>query len=155
MGSTLGLSTTWLSTHDNVVADAISRHKRLSDSDTYDFSALLTNHPSLQSCRRFQPSELLLSMLWGILLKRLSDNTDAKAIKTRESRLSNFLDFIKRNDLTATYLTTNPIVVDKIISRYIVYIISGFGCTTKFIEAKTVTEYLKEINKHYVANGLT
>ena len=68
MGSNLGLSTTWLSTHDNVVADAISRHKRLSDSDTYDFSALLTDHPSLQSCRRFQPLELLLSMLWGILL---------------------------------------------------------------------------------------
>jgi len=44
-------------------------------------------------------------------------------------------------------------MVDKIVSRYIVYIISGFGCTTKFIEAKTVKEYLKEINKHYVANG--
>ena len=91
--------------------------------------------------------------LGDIVEQRLSGCTDAKAIKTRESRLSNFLDFIKRNDLTATYLTTNPIVVDKIVSRYMVYIISGFGCTTKFIEAKTVKEYLKEINKHYVANG--
>ena len=75
MGSNLGLSTTWLSTHDNVVADAISRYKRLSVDDSYDFSALLTNHPSLHSCRRFQPTELLLSMLWEILL-----NNDSPAV---------------------------------------------------------------------------
>ena len=75
MGSNLGLSTTWLSTHDNVVADAISRHKCLSDDDSYDFSALLTNHPSLHSCRRFQPTRLLLSMLWEILL-----NNDSPAV---------------------------------------------------------------------------
>ena len=31
---------------------------------------------------------------------------------------------------------------------------SGYGCTTKYIEAKTVKEYLKEINKHYTAHGL-
>jgi hypothetical protein len=93
--------------------------------------------------------------LGDIVEQRLSGCTDAKATKTRESRLSNFLDFIKRNDLTASYLTTNPFEVDKIVSRYIVYILSGFGCTTKFIEANTVKEYLKEINKHYIANGFS
>lgn len=91
--------------------------------------------------------------LGDIVEQRLSGCTDAKSTKTRESRLGNFLDFIKRNGLGGTYLTANPFEVDKIVSRYIVYIISGFGCTTKFIEAKTVKEYLKEINKHYIANG--
>lgn len=75
IGSNLGLSTTWLSTHDNEVADAISRHKRLSDDDSYDFSTLLTSYPLLNSCRRFQPTQLLLSMLWGILL-----NNDSPAV---------------------------------------------------------------------------
>ena len=68
MGSALGLCTDWLSTHENTIADAISRYKRSSEGGIYDFSMLLTDHPTLRSCRQFQPSEHLLSMLWEILL---------------------------------------------------------------------------------------
>ena len=68
MGSTIGLCTDWISTTQNVIADDISRVKQSSEDGKYDFSQLLTDHPSLRSCRLFQPSQLLLSMLWEILL---------------------------------------------------------------------------------------
>jgi len=44
--------------------------------------------------------------------------------------------------------------VDTVVSRYVVYIMNGYGCTTKYIAVKTVKEYLKEINKHYTTYGL-
>ena len=91
--------------------------------------------------------------LGDIVEQRLSGCTDAKGAKTRESRLSNFLDFLNNNNIT-DYLSADPKWVDEVVSRYVVYIMSGYGCTTKYIEAKTVKEYLKEINKHYTAHGL-
>ena len=70
MGSTIGLCTDWISTTQNVIADDVSRVKRSAEDGKYDFSQLLTDHPSLRSCRLFQPSELLLSMFWEILLTK-------------------------------------------------------------------------------------
>ena len=92
-------------------------------------------------------------VLGDIVAQRLSGCTDAKGAKTRESRLGNFLDFLHNNNI-ANYLTPDPNWVDVVVSRYVVYTMSGYGCTTKYIEAKTVKEYLKEINKHYTAHGL-
>ena len=91
--------------------------------------------------------------LGDIVDQRLSGCNDAKGAKTRDSRLVNFLNFCTNNDIT-NYLSPDPNWVDTVISRYIVYIINGYGCTTKFIETKTVKEYLKEINKHYISHGL-
>ena len=71
MGTALGLDADYISTHENVVADDISRLKRPSDGQ-YDHSKLLTNHPLLCSCRTFQPSQNLLTMLWDIMLNSAS-----------------------------------------------------------------------------------
>lgn len=60
---------------------------------------------------------------------------------------------MKNNDID-NYLAVDPKWVDTVVSRYVVYIMNGYGCTSKYIEAKTVKEYLKEINKHYTAHGL-
>ena len=51
----------------NVVADDISHLKRSSDGH-YDHSKLTSDHPLLCSCRTFQPSKSLLTMLWDIVL---------------------------------------------------------------------------------------
>ena len=71
MGTALGLDADYISTHANVVADYISRLKRSSDGQ-YDHSKLLTDHPLLCSCRTFQPSKSLLTMLWDIMLNSAS-----------------------------------------------------------------------------------
>ena len=92
-------------------------------------------------------------ILGDIVEQRLSGCTDGKGAKTRESRLGNFLDFLQNNNVD-NYLTPDPKWVDAVVIRYVVYIMNGYGCTTKYIETKTVKEYLKEINKHYTAYGL-
>jgi hypothetical protein len=68
MGTRLAIQAEWLPTSLNVVADDISRLK-LGDPDTdIDYSVILQSHSVLQSCRNFQPSDSLLTMLWDLLL---------------------------------------------------------------------------------------
>ncbi len=71
MGSALGLDADYISMHANVVADDILHLKRSSDGQ-YDHSKLLSDHPLLCSCRTFQPSKSLLTMLWDIMLNNAS-----------------------------------------------------------------------------------
>ena len=77
MSTNLGIQCEWLSTKLNKVADDISR---LEDEDgNYDYSQLLTDHPSLQNCRQFQPSDTLLTMIYDILLR--NDSPDPLIIR--------------------------------------------------------------------------
>jgi hypothetical protein len=71
MGTSLSLDADYISTHENVIADDISRLKRSADGQ-YDHSKLLTDHPLLCSCRTFQPSKNLLTTLWDIMLNSAS-----------------------------------------------------------------------------------
>jgi hypothetical protein len=71
MDSKLGINAKWLSTIANVVADDISRLKQeqivknqTSNHPAIDYETLLQSHPQLQGCRRWTPSNKLLSLIW-------------------------------------------------------------------------------------------
>ena len=70
----LGINSEWLNTHDNIIADEISRLKKLHASSSqhfaFDYSLLQQKYPQLKNCRFFQPSPTLLSFLWDILLRK-------------------------------------------------------------------------------------
>ena len=77
MGTQLGIQAEWLPSKLNKIADDISR---LSDDDgEYDYSQLLVDHPSLNKCRQFQPSDTLLGMIWDIL--RHKDSPDPLIVR--------------------------------------------------------------------------
>lgn len=63
----VGLSLARVSTHDNEIADLISRLKKESDSLTF-FSDLAKSHPQLRTCRRFHPNPKLISAISDALL---------------------------------------------------------------------------------------
>lgn len=85
MSTKIGIQARWLSSETNGVADDISRLKKESDDGEYDFTRLLSDHPSLLSCRRFQPSNYLLGIIWGILLNNdLPDPLMLKKLKPEE-----------------------------------------------------------------------
>ena len=70
MGTNLGIQAEWLSTKLNVIADDMSR---LEGADgNYDYSQLIVDHPSLKTCRQFQPSPILLAMTSDVLLNNAS-----------------------------------------------------------------------------------
>ena len=73
MGSPLGINSKWIDTHNNFIADEISRFKKLQASSSqhysFDYSSLQQKYPQLKSCRFIQPSPGLLSMIWAVLLK--------------------------------------------------------------------------------------
>ena len=69
LSTNIGIQAEWLSTVLNIVADDISRVKLARD-DVYDYSQLFVDHPQLRTCRQFQPSDTLLTMIWNMLLNR-------------------------------------------------------------------------------------
>jgi hypothetical protein len=74
MDSPLGINSEWISTHDNEIADQISRIKkeklRTSPLFAYNYSKLQQNFQELKTCRFFQPSQELLSLIRQIVLTR-------------------------------------------------------------------------------------
>ena len=85
MGTDLGIQAEWLPSELNKIADDISRLKNESGkSGNYDYSQLLIDHPSLQPCRQFQPSDTLLTMIYDILLK--SASPDPLTVRKLEPR---------------------------------------------------------------------
>ena len=75
INSRLGINSRWLSTYENFIADEISRLKKemLESNPTnphpiVDYKCLLQEHSVLRTCRRFVPSEELISMLDSLLL---------------------------------------------------------------------------------------
>lgn len=75
INSKVGINSRWLSTTDNVIADEISRLKKLTNDDpnkSINFSSLFQSFPQLQTCRVYQPSQELLSCIWQCLSTRSS-----------------------------------------------------------------------------------
>jgi len=78
IGSRVGINAKWISTHENVIADKISRLKQTNEisstlptvKPTYDYSKLQQEHEELKVCSSFLPSPKLLSLIWEILLTR-------------------------------------------------------------------------------------
>jgi hypothetical protein len=77
MNSRLGINSKWLSTKDNFIADDISRLKQLlleqkptNPYPSIEYSILFQTYPQLQTCKRFVPSNDLISCIEQILLER-------------------------------------------------------------------------------------
>ena len=82
----LGVNAGWISTDNNVIADEISRLKKLQSSSSkhfsFNYSILQQKYPQLRNCRFFQPSPSLLSCLWDILLdKKLPSLEEVRTLK--------------------------------------------------------------------------
>lgn len=77
INSRLGINSKWISTKDNFIADDISRLKQLLIEEnptnlhpSIDYSILFQKYPQLQTCKKFVPSDDLISCIERILLER-------------------------------------------------------------------------------------
>jgi hypothetical protein len=79
INSPVGISSKWISTHDNEIADDISRQKRTSHSlvDSFDYSSLQQKYPVLTACSFFQIEPELLSLIWETVLTKKWPSHDA------------------------------------------------------------------------------
>lgn len=72
INSPLGINSQWISTHENYIADNISRLKTLLDERSrlsFDYSSLQQSYPQLKHCNFFQPQPELISLIWQIVLQ--------------------------------------------------------------------------------------
>jgi hypothetical protein len=76
IGLNIGVNAKWISTIENVIADKISRLKKLintysnspsSSSPAYDYANLQQEHKELIACTFFQPSPKLVLLIWEVL----------------------------------------------------------------------------------------
>jgi hypothetical protein len=65
----VGISVAHITTKHNVIADRISRIKRETNTIP-EFSSLLQDFPQLKSCKRFHPSNELISLIMDVLLQK-------------------------------------------------------------------------------------
>ena len=85
MGTKLGIQAEWLSTIDNSLADEISRITKPINKNYFDYESFLSTHPSLSNCRIFQPSQVLLGMIWDVLLNESSpDPLTVRTLKPQD-----------------------------------------------------------------------
>ena len=71
INSPLGITSQWISTHKNLISDAISRLKALSDEFSqlsFDYSTIQQKFPQLKHCSFFQLNPKLSSLIWHIVL---------------------------------------------------------------------------------------
>ena len=61
--------------------------------------------------------------------QRLSGFVDHKAAQTRDSRLIHFLAYIDEYKLTNKYLKHSSSIIDDLLSRYVLLLFMGYGCT--------------------------
>ena len=81
INNNVAVQTDHVATEINVIADAISRIKRESDSMRH-FETLLQDYPQLAGCRRFQPSaELILLITDAISQKRFVDPAEVNRVE--------------------------------------------------------------------------
>ena len=99
MNSKLGINSKWLSTHENFIADDISRLKKLlleqnptSQHPAIDYSIHFQKYPQLKTCKRFVPSEELFSCLEHCLLKRSCPPLD-RISKLKQNGLGKLTSF--------------------------------------------------------------
>ena len=69
MGTKIGIQCEWILTYLNYIADDISRLKELDEHGEFDYAELKKTYPILEPCRKFKPSDTLLTMIWDVLLK--------------------------------------------------------------------------------------
>ena len=86
--------------------------------------------------------------------QRLSGSVDHKAAQTRDSRLIHFLAYIDKYVSTNKYLNHSSSIIDDLLSRYVLLLFMGYGCTPRHIKSGTVLGYLTVINAHYVEMGI-
>jgi len=74
MSTRIGIQAEWIATLDNFIADDISRLRKASGDSDYEhnYAQLKETYPLLASCRQFQPSTILLGMIWDVLLNSAS-----------------------------------------------------------------------------------
>jgi hypothetical protein len=84
----------------------------------------------------------------------LSGSVDNKAAQTRDSRLIHFLAYIEEYELIDKYLSHSSSIVDDLLSRYVLLLFMGYGCTPCHIKSGTVLGYLMVINAHNVEMGI-
>ncbi len=77
IGSNFGVNAKWISSIENVIADKISRLKKLNatnskspSSPTCDYANLQQEHKELKVCTFFQPSPKLVLLIWEILFRQ-------------------------------------------------------------------------------------
>ena len=86
INSPVGITSKWISTHDNYIADDISRQKRISSSPiaTFDYSSLQQKYPELKTCFFFHFSPDLLSLIWEtVLTGRWPTHSTIKQLKRK------------------------------------------------------------------------
>jgi hypothetical protein len=86
--------------------------------------------------------------------QRLSGSVDNKAAQTRDSWLIHFFAYIEEYELTNKYISHSSPIIDDLLSRYVLLLFMGYGCTPPQIKSGTVLGYLTVINAHYVEMGI-
>jgi hypothetical protein len=82
IGSNRGINAKWISTIENVIANKISRLKKVIATDStsssipsYNYANLQQEQAELKACTFFQPSPKLVSLIWEILLMQKTVQT--------------------------------------------------------------------------------
>lgn len=86
--------------------------------------------------------------------QRLSRSVDCNEARTQDSRLVHFLKFINHYGLRDEYLTADVNVIDRIRTRYVTFLLSGYTLPGREIKVGTIQGYMKAINPHYRERGL-
>ena len=116
MDSPLGINCTWISTHENVIADDISRVKKESNeknipnkiSPTFDYSTLQQRYPQLIACLFFQPSQEFLSLIWQAMLTKNSPDP-TKLSQCKQNGLGKLITSASPNDTKSqTHVAPTP-----------------------------------------------
>lgn len=99
MNSKLGINAQWLSTQDNFIADDISRLKKIflqqnptSQHPSIDYSLIFQKYPQLKTCKKFVPSDELISCLEHCLLRRSCPPLE-RISKLKQSELGKLITF--------------------------------------------------------------
>ena len=85
--------------------------------------------------------------------QRITGSVDHKKAGTACTRLAYFFKFIEHYDKWDVYLSNDRRVVNTIIGRYAVFMLSGFNITNIEIKVGTIRGYLSAVNDHYEAHG--
>ena len=82
MSTKIGVQAEWISIHLNFIADNISCLKKENVDGDFNHAELKQSYPVFAPCRQFQPSIILLTMIWDVLLnKSCPDPLTVKELK--------------------------------------------------------------------------
>ena len=80
----------WIATYLNFIANDISRLKTESEDGEFDYAELKLTYPLPEPCRQFQPSDIILVMIWDILFHKSCPHS----LSLRQSKPSALKQFI-------------------------------------------------------------